>query len=430
MSIAKPIGAISNYLSQVMAGKFYQKIKEQSKQILEHLPESATYIAKRFDESMKLITPGLLFEELGLEYIGPVNGHDLNALIEAYTVAKILKKPVIIHTQTTKGKGYKIAEGSYEHWHGVSKFDIDSGEPINKGGAKNATKMFSEALLKVAKVDDKIVGVTAAMPGGTGIKDLMETYPDRFWDVAIAEQHAVTSMCAMAKEGFKPFIAIYSTFLQRAYDQIIHDACIMNLPVVFAVDRAGIVGEDGETHQGTFDISFLRAIPNMTLFAPRDEATLHCAVEFAAQYNSTCSFRYPRGAFLKSDYEAKPFELGKSQLLKNGQSDKLFIGYGNGVGRACETEKLVDEDIAILDLIFVKPLDINMLQDLSTKYKKWYVFSDSAKMGGVASAIQELGIKNIEIITFEYEDKFVLHGNTKLVEEAMDLLPKQLATKI
>lgn len=430
MSIAKPIGAISNYLSQVMAGKFYQKIKEQSKHILEHLPESATYLAKRFDESMKLITPGLLFEELGLEYIGPVNGHDMSAIIEAFTIAKDIKKPVIIHMQTTKGKGYKIAEGSYEHWHGVGKFDINSGEPINKDGAKNATKIFSEALLNLAKRNKKVVGVTAAMPSGTGINVLIETYPERFWDVAIAEQHAVTSMAAMAKEGFKPFIAIYSTFLQRAFDQVIHDVCIMNLPVVFAIDRAGIVGEDGETHQGTFDISYLRTIPNMTIFAPRDEKTLHLAVDFAGKFNSPCAFRYPRGAFLKSNFEAKPYELGKSQLLKSGKSDKLLIGYGNGVGKACESEKLVDEDIAILDLMFVKPLDTKTLQELSRKYKKWYIFSDSAKIGGVASAIAGLGINDIEIVSFEYEDKFVPHGNTQEVEESMGLLPEQLAKKI
>ncbi len=430
MSIAKPIGAISNYLSQVMAGRFYQKMKTKTAQVLEHLPESATYIAKRFDESLKLITPGLLFEELGLEYIGPTNGHNLEDLIESFTIAKNMKKPVIIHAQTTKGKGYEIAEGYFEHWHGVSKFDIDTGEAIAKNGAKNATTMFGESLLKLALEKENIVGVTAAMPSGTGIKIPMEALPERFWDVAIAEQHAVTSMCAMAKEGFKPFVAIYSTFLQRAYDQVIHDACIMELPVVFAVDRAGIVGEDGETHQGTFDISFLRAIPNMTLFAPRDERSMTYAIEFAYKMQTPCSFRYPRGTFLTCKHESKPFELGKSQLLKDGDSDILLIGYGNGVGRACETAKLLDIDVAILDLIFVKPLDINKLQSLSKKYKNWFIFSDSSKMGGVGSAIQELGIEGITITTFEYEDKFTVHGNTKLVEESMGLLPEQLATKI
>ncbi len=435
MSIAKPIGAISNYLSQVMAGNFYQKLKKQTKQILEHLPEGATYIAKRFDESMKLITPGLLFEELGLEYIGPVNGHDLEALIEAYTLAKNMKRPVIIHTQTTKGKGYEIAEGYYEHWHGVSKFDIDTGEPLNKNGAKNATKMFSEALLALAKEDTKVVGVTAAMPSGTGIKELMSAYPERFWDVAIAEQHAVTSMCAMAKEGFKPFIAIYSTFLQRAYDQVIHDACIMALPVVFAIDRAGIVGEDGETHQGAFDISYLRAIPNMTLFAPRDEASMHHAVRFAHRMQTPCAFRYPRGAFVQTPYKSKPMEHGKADLLHEADSEILLIGYGAGVGRAFETMKLLDQKVALLDLVFVKPLDTKLLTQLAQKYSRWYVFSDSAKMGGVGSALCEFLAENnlhesVEVVSFEYEDDFITHGNTRLVEESLGLLPEQLAKKI
>ncbi len=434
MSIAKPIGAISNYLSQVMAGRLYQRVKKKTSQVLESFPESATYLAKKFDESLKLITPGILFQELGLEYIGPTNGHDIEALIESFTLAYEMKKPVIIHVQTTKGKGYEIAEGYYEHWHGVSKFDIDTGEPISKGCDKNATKIFGEALLKLAKKDEKIVGVTAAMPSGTGIKDLIEAYPERFWDVAIAEQHAVTSMCAMAKEGFKPFVAIYSTFLQRAYDQIIHDACIMNLPIVFAIDRAGIVGEDGETHQGTFDISYLRAIPNMTLFAPRDKDSMYHCLEFAHKMKTTCALRYPRGSFTQTEYKSKPLTLGVSDLLKNGDSDILFIGYGNGVGRAYETMQLLYEDIALLDLVFVKPLDETMLKELSKKYKKWFVFSDSAKIGGVGSAIGEFLMENrlndIELISFEYEDKFVVHGNTKLVEESMGLLPSQLVKRV
>ncbi len=434
MSIAKPIGAISNYLSQVMAGKFYQKLKTQTKQILEHLPEGASYIAKRFDESMKLITPGIIFEELGLEYIGPVDGHDLQALIEAYSIAKEMKKPIIIHTQTTKGKGYKIAEGYYEHWHGVSKFDIDTGEPIEKNGDKNATKIFSEALLDIAKKDEKVVGVTAAMPSGTGIKDLMLEFPERFWDVGIAEQHAVTSMCAMAKEGFKPFVAIYSTFLQRAYDQVIHDACIMSLPIVFAIDRAGIVGEDGETHQGAFDISYLRTVPNLTIFAPRDDKSLRECVEFARQMKTPCAFRYPRGSFKPLPYKCKNIQYAKANLLHEGESEILLIGYGAGVARAYETMKLLDEDAGLLDLVFVKPLDEKMLIKLATIYSKWFVFSDSAKMGGVASAICEFlsanNISDIKLTTFEYKDDFIPHGNTKLVEESMGLLPEQLAQKI
>jgi 1-deoxy-D-xylulose-5-phosphate synthase len=278
-----------------------------------------------------------------------------------------------------------------------------------------------------------VVGVTAAMPSGTGIDKLMKEFPTRFWDVAIAEQHAVTSMAAMAKEGFKPFITIYSTFLQRGFDQIIHDVCLMNLPVVFAIDRAGIVGNDGETHQGAFDISYLRFIPNMILCAPRDNETLKYALDFAYGAQGPCAIRYPRGAFGELEFKSTPFELGRAELLKEGSSNKLFIAYGAGVTRAYETEKLHEEDIAILDLRFVKPLDEETLRELSKKYSKWYVFSDSQKQGGVGSAILEFLNKEklfVDVTSFEYEDDFIPHGDTKKVEESLFLNPSQLVEKI
>lgn len=435
MSIAKPIGAISRVLSSAMASRAYQKFKKATENVVESFGDSAKYLAKRFEESLKLVTPGILFEEMGIDYIGPVNGHDIKKLIEIFQLAKNLKKPVIVHAQTIKGKGYEIAEGKEEKWHGVGPFNIQNGESLKKSSNKSATQIFTQNLLRIAKDDPKVVGVTAAMPSGTGLSKLIETFPDRFWDVAIAEQHAVTSMAAMAKEGFKPFVTIYSTFLQRAYDQVIHDVCLMNLPVVFACDRAGIVGEDGETHQGAFDISFLRAIPNMTLFAPRDEKSFEQAMNFAHKFKSPCSIRYPRGAFLDSgEFDSTPFELGKSQLLLNGDSEVLLIGYGNGVGRAYQTSTYLDIDVALLDLRFVKPLDTDMLKKLSKIYKKWFVFSDSAKAGGVGSAILEFlnkeQILDIELVSFEYDDKFITHGNTKLVEESLGLLPIQLANSI
>jgi 1-deoxy-D-xylulose-5-phosphate synthase len=435
MSISKPIGAISRMLSSAMASPFYQTFKKHTENFVDNFGEGARYIAKRMEESLKLITPGIMFEEMGIDYIGPVDGHNLTSLIEILQKAKELKKPVIVHVQTIKGKGYEIAEGQEEKWHGVGPFDIDSGNEAKKSTKKSATQIYAEALLHLAKHNEKIVGATAAMPSGTGLNELMEVYPDRFWDVAIAEQHAVTSMAALAKEGFKPFCTIYSTFLQRGYDQIIHDTCLMNLPVVFALDRAGIVGEDGETHQGAFDISFLRAIPNMTLFAPRDEKSFHQAMAFAAEYPYPCSLRYPRGSFTETDLpESLPFKLAKSQLLRSSSTDVLLIGYGNGVGRAYETAKYLNFEVSILDLRFVKPLDEEMLHDMSAKYKKWFVFSDSAKMGGVGSAILEFlskeKIMHVEVVSFEYEDKFITHGKTKEVEESLGLLPVQLAKKI
>ncbi|MGB5966430.1 MAG: 1-deoxy-D-xylulose-5-phosphate synthase [Sulfurimonadaceae bacterium] len=435
MSIAKPIGALSRMLTSTMAGPFYQKFKKRTEAFVDNFGESAHYLAKRFEESFKLITPGILFEELGIEYIGPIDGHDLKALIDTFEIAKSMGKPVIIHVQTVKGKGYKIAEGQHEKWHGVGPFDRESGSSAPKSGAKAATQIYTEAMLALCEKNAKVVGVTAAMPGGTGLTALMEKYPDRFWDAAIAEQHAVTSMGALAVEGFKPFCTIYSTFMQRGYDQVIHDVCLMDLPVVFAMDRAGTVGEDGETHQGAFDVSFMRAIPNMRLCAPRDEKSFHHSIEFASTYDHPLSLRYPRGAFLDADLpESTPFEEGKAQLLKESDEDILFIGYGNGVGRAAQTRELMEEDIALLDLRFVKPLDEAMLKTLAKKHKKWFVFSDSAKMGGVGSAILEFladaKILNIELTSFEYEDEFITHGNTKLVEESLGLLPEQLAKRV
>ncbi len=436
MSIASPIGALSRMLSQTMASPFYQKFKNITKDVLENLPKSATYMAKRFEESFQLITPGILFEELGLEYIGPINGHNISSLVDTLKLAKNMSRPVIIHVQTTKGKGYEIAEGagsSKEHWHGVSAFDINTGSSNKKSAPKASTAIFSETLVDLADKDEKVVGVTAAMPSGTGMSAVIEKYPERFWDVAIAEQHAVTSMGALAKEGFKPFCAIYSTFLQRGYDQVIHDVCLMNLGVAFAIDRAGIVGEDGETHQGVFDISFLRAIPNMTIFAPSSNKSMVEAMKFAKDFPTPCAFRYPRGAFSFNEEDTTPFELGKSNTIQKGE-DILFIGYGNGVGRAIETAKLIDYTPTILDLRFVKPLDRERLIELSKSHKRWFVFSDSAKIGGVGSAILELlceeNIRDIDLTSFEYKDEFITHGNTALIEESLGILPEQLALKV
>lgn len=434
MSISQPIGAVSKYLSKALAGEVFQGIKKRIDRAIAK-SESVTYLAKRFEESLKLITPGILFEELGLDYIGPIDGHNIEELISTLKIAKRLKHPVIVHTQTTKGKGYEIAEGKYEHWHGVGPFDIKSGEFRKSTQKRSPTKVFSETLLELADSDEKIVGVTAAMPSGTGVDKLIEKYPDRFWDVAIAEQHAVTSMAALAKEGFKPFVVIYSTFLQRAYDQIIHDVAIQELPVKFAIDRAGVVGEDGETHQGVFDVAFFRIIPNIVMFAPRDNATLKEAVRFAAKCNKPCAFRYPRNSFLETtELPSTPFELGKSELLKEGE-DMLFIGYGNGVNRAWATDIKGRFNAAVLDLRFLVPLDRDMLLELASRYKRWFVFSDNVKAGGVASALREFFDSNSfqtvpTIRSLEFPDIFITHGATKEVEQSIGQDIDSLVKKI
>ncbi|EFU71652.1 1-deoxy-D-xylulose-5-phosphate synthase [Campylobacter upsaliensis JV21] len=436
MSISKPIGAISKYLSQAMATQFYQKFKKRVEKMLDFLPDSATYMAKRFEEGFKLITPGLLFEELGLEYIGPVDGHNINEMINALKQAKMMQKPCIIHAQTIKGKGYMLAEGKHAKWHGVGAFDIHSGESLKKSNSKSsATEIFSQNLLHLAQKYENIVGVTAAMPSGTGLDLLIEAYPERFWDVAIAEQHAVTSMAAMAKEGFKPFIAIYSTFLQRAYDQVIHDCAIMNLNVVFAMDRAGIVGEDGETHQGVFDVSFLSAVPNLTLIAPRDSKMMEKCMEYAYFHQGPLAFRYPRGSFiLEEEFAPCKLSLAKSQWLIKNTSEVAFLGFGQGVGKAWKVLQNLGNDFAnLIDLIFIKPLDELLLKELASQTKIWFVFSENVKIGGVASLLREFVGQydlNAKIVSFEYEDAFITHGNLNEVEVSLNLDVKKLSQKI
>ncbi|MCV3429941.1 1-deoxyxylulose-5-phosphate synthase [Campylobacter lari] len=437
MSISRPIGAISKYLSQAMATQFYQKFKKRIENLLEYFPQGASYMAKRFEEGLRLITPGLLFEELGLEYIGPIDGHNLNEVINALNQAKAMNKPCVVHAQTIKGKGYALAEGKNAKWHGVGAFDRSSGESLKANvSKKSATEIFSNTLLNLAQKYENIVGVTAAMPSGTGLDKLMEKYPERFWDVAIAEQHAVTSMAAMAKEGFKPFIAIYSTFMQRAYDQVIHDCAIMNLNVVIAMDRAGIVGEDGETHQGVFDISFLSAIPNVTLVAPRDEAMMEKIMEYAYFHQGVFAFRYPRGNFLlDDDFNPCEIKLAKAQILSKTQSDKVFLGFGQGVAKAkLVLDKLGLDYASLIDLIFAKPLDEELLKELAKDTKAWFVFSDSAKIGGVGSLIanflQKEKLCHIKLVSFEFEDQFITHGKTNEVEKFLELDIDSLCKKI
>ena len=438
MSISKPIGAFSKYLSQAMAGETYQKFKSHVRELLSHAPQSATYMAKRFENSLKLIIPGMYFEELGLEYIGPVDGHNLADLISALKTAKSARKPVVVHAQTIKGKGYDKAEGYLESWHGVGPFDIQSGEFKKKSAAKSATQIYAEALLNLAAKHENVVGVTAAMPSGTGMDKLIEKFPHRFWDVAIAEPHALSSMAAMAREGFKPYVTIYSTFMQRAFDQIVHDAAIMNLSLVLAMDRAGIVGEDGETHEGVFDVSFLNAIPNVSMCAPRDEASFKRIIEYSYAHEGVLAIRYPRGSFiLDCEIDTPAVELAKSVFLKRSDSAHVaLIGYGNGAGRAYKTAEALEGQIEadVVDLVFAKPLDAEFLRSLARKDKIWYVFSDNAKKGGVgeilSAFLQENEISDVKIVSFEFADIFLPHGKTADVECSLGLDIQTLTERI
>ena len=479
MSISKPIGAMSKYLSTATAGRVYQGMREKIKGLLSKMPDSATFMAKRFEESLKLITPGILFEELGLSYIGPIDGHNIAELISIFQKARDLKKPVLIHTQTIKGYGYQIAQGRYEKWHSVSPFDINTGLPLKPPSASNPTKIFAKKLLDLAQKDEKIIGVTAAMPSGTGLDLLMDNLPNRFFDVAIAEAHATTSMAAMAKEGFKPFVVIYSTFLQRAFDSIIHDVSIMNLPVRFALDRAGIVGEDGETHQGIFDISYLSLIPNMTIFAPRDDRSLELAVAFASEFDkSPCAFRYPRGSFLlkNNTFKNKPFRFKKAEILfeppqnrhsegdspknpknsslrgseaaetrvasatrphlqiQNNKSPKIaFFAFGNGVGRAHLVNEILGFVAILVDLRFAKPLDTATILQVAKRVDKIYIFSDGVKKGGIGEKIALLLNENgvfVSVKSFEFDDAFIPQGKTAEIEDILGISPKKIANAI
>lgn len=454
MSIAKPVGALSKYISHAMAGSWYQSFKARINELLKYAPDSAAYMAKRLEEGIRLITPGMLFEELGLEYIGPIDGHDIGEIISTLRTAKAMKKPVIVHAQTLKGKGYAPAEGKFEKWHGVSPFEIEGQEkkasdnnettnnddekksriPSANESLKTATQIFSDTLLSLAKNNEKITGITAAMPSGTGIDALLKEYPQRFWDVAIAEQHAVTQAGALAKEGFRPYVAIYSTFLQRAYDQIIHDVCILDLPVVFCIDRAGIVGEDGATHQGAFDISFLSALPNIELAAPTCEADFKALLSWSQSTAHPLALRYPRGKFICDELgiDACEFKPYKASFVKTTQSDLLFIGYGNAVGKACEVAQILD-GANVVNLGFVKPLDKEFLLKLSVSFKTWYIFSESTKKGGVGEILSSFINENdlgVKIISFEYEDAFIPHGKKGLVEASLGLDASSIAEKI
>ncbi|MFW6308209.1 MAG: 1-deoxy-D-xylulose-5-phosphate synthase, partial [Campylobacterales bacterium] len=429
MSISHPIGAISKYLSKVIAGEMFQGLKKKIDRVLSG-SESASYLAKRFEESLKLITPGLLFEELGIDYIGPIDGNCIEDVVDTLRIAKKMNLPVIVHAQTTKGKGYEKAEGKLEHWHGVGPFDVKSGEFVKKSSTHNPTKTFAKKLLTLADNDEKIVGVTAAMPSGTGMDLLIKNHPDRFWDVAIAEQHAVTSMASLAKEGFKPFVAIYSTFLQRALDQIVHDVALQKLPVKFAIDRAGIVGEDGETHQGIYDISYLSMIPNIEILSPVNGTELHAMIKYSLEAKSPVAIRYPKGDAGECDFNSDlQIIKGQSTITKQYGDEVVIFSFGPLHNNAkLAVEKLRDQGsfATLVNLRFAKPLDEKSIIELSQRADRIYTLEDHALIGGVGSQITQLLNKHQiykPVFNFAYPDQFVHQGSVKEIykEYGMDV---------
>ncbi|MBW1840824.1 MAG: 1-deoxy-D-xylulose-5-phosphate synthase [Deltaproteobacteria bacterium] len=423
MSIAPNVGAISSLLSRTFSAKYMQDFKKDLKDFLKSLPRIGTDIyrlAKRSKESFKtFITPGMLFEAFNFEYFGPINGHKLDHLIDIMNNIKTLREPVLLHVTTKKGKGYPPAERNPVYFHGVGCFEVKTG---NSAGAScpvpSYTEVFGETLVKLAEDDDKIVAVTAAMPEGTGLAKFANSYPNRFFDVGIAEQHGVTFAAGLATEGYKPVVAIYSTFLQRAYDQILHDVCIEALPVTFAIDRGGIVGDDGPTHNGLFDLSYLRSLPNMTVMAPSDENELCRMIATALAHNGPVAFRYPRGTGtgVKIEYPLLPLPVGKGEVLKEGD-DILILAIGRSVGEALSAHAtLAKEDISatIINCRFVKPLDTELIVSYSSKIPRIITVEEHVLQGGFGSAVLEClideGLTDFRLKRIGIPDTFVEHG--------------------
>jgi len=433
MSISPNVGALAAYLSKVTTGTKYMKFRKDVEALLASIPKIGSQLVKKVkqvEEALKsLIVPGILFEELGFKYVGPIDGHNINHLIETLKNVKKLEGPVLVHVITMKGKGYHHAEDDPSAFHGVAPFDIVSGEFDGNGGAVSYTQIFSETLIKIAEKDKRVVAVTAAMAEGTGLCTFREKFPERFYDVGIAEQHAVTFAAGLASQGMKPVVAIYSTFLQRAYDQIIHDTCIPHLPVVFAVDRAGIVGADGVTHQGTLDISYLRLIPGITLMAPKDENELQHMLFTAFTINGPVVLRYPRSVCegVAMDEELKLIPVGKAEIMTEGD-DILIIAAGNMVHPAlCAGEKLKKEGISstVLNLRFIKPLDSETILKLAGKITTILTVEENTIPGGMGSAIIEMlagnEVKNLKIKLMGIPDEFVPHGSQKQLRERYGL---------
>lgn len=440
MSISQNIGGMSNYLSKLRTEPAYFKLKEEIESLLNKLPvlgKPMFKVVERLRDSLKyLLVPGVLFEELGFKYFGPINGHNIGNLEEVLARAKAYKgHPVLIHVVTTKGKGYRNAERKPEKFHGINPFFIENGELKNKSSKKSYSDIFGECLVRLAEADDKIVAVSAAMPDGTGLSKFAFKFKKRFFDVGIAEQHAVTFSAGLAAGGLKPVFAVYSTFLQRAYDQILHDVCMQNLPVVFAIDRAGIVGSDGETHQGVFDISYLRHIPNLSIMSPKDGRELEDMLALALQLGSPAALRYPRGTEKSFDVEHLPVEYGKSEVLLEGE-DGVIIAEGAMVATAYDVCKKLKEEglqFSLVNLRFIKPLDSELLLELAQKHEKLYTVEDNVRFGGMGSSIQEFysekGI-NTFVKIFAHGDNFIPHGEVNELYRLEQLDAKSIAAQI
>ncbi|WP_374553140.1 1-deoxy-D-xylulose-5-phosphate synthase [Aquitalea pelogenes] len=415
MSISPNVGALNNYLAKLMSGRFYAAMREGSSKVLGMAPPLKE-IASKVEEHVKgFFTPGTLFEEFGFNYIGPIDGHDLDVLVDTLKNIRSLKGPQFLHIVTKKGHGYKLAENDPVKYHGVTKFDPANGLAGGKSGGKpQYTQVFGDWICDMAKLDKRLVGITPAMREGSGLVRFEKEHPDRYFDVAIAEQHAVTFAAGLACDGAKPVVAIYSTFLQRGYDQLIHDVALQNLPVLFAIDRAGLVGADGPTHAGAFDISFLRCIPNMTVLAPSDENECRQLLYTAFCMDSPTAVRYPRGVGpgVEIQQEMTALPLGKGVLRRSGKGKVAILAFGSMVTPALAAAEALDASVA--DMRFVKPLDTGLIRQLAEQHEYIVTVEENVVMGGAGSgcleAMQAMGIVKPALL-LGLPDDYVEHGD-------------------
>jgi 1-deoxy-D-xylulose-5-phosphate synthase len=436
MSISRNVGALSVCLNRIITGSFYNRLKGEIEHFVKTIPgigEAVFKLGKRFDEYLKgFITPGMLFGELGFKYVGPIHGHNMHQLVETFrNVRDNIDRPTLIHVVTRKGKGYKQAEQDATMYHGASPFCIDTGQFVKQESAiPSYTEIFGEALVKLAQGNDRVVAITAAMCSGTGLEQFAAQFPQRFYDVGIAEQHAVTFAAGMATQGFRPVAAIYSSFLQRAYDQVFHDVCLQNLPVTFALDRAGLVGSDGPTHHGVFDFSYLRHLPKMVIMAPKDENELQHMLKTALEYPGPTALRYPRGSGLGVFIDTAPraLPIGKAELLREG-NDLAILAIGTMVQPAIEAAKNLQEDeqisATVVNARFVKPLDAELILDIAQKIKKIITVEENAIQGGFGSAVLEFlqaaGVDAVVVRCLGLPDQFVEHGTQNELRRAYGL---------
>jgi len=423
MSISPNVGAMSSYLNRIMTGQHVTKLRTTIQNMMKTIPGIGTQMIKftrQAEECLKgLIVPGVLFEEMGFEYVGPLDGHRLDHLIKNFQNIKELKKPILVHVITKKGKGYAFAEKEPSRFHGLGPFDIETGNPVVRSDAHPSyTKIFGQTAVKLAKQNDRIVAITAAMPSGTGLDLFAEAVPERFYDVGIAEQHGVTFAAGLAVEGIVPIVAIYSTFLQRAYDQVLHDVCLQKLPVVLALDRGGIAGDDGPTHQGLFDFSYLRSIPHIIVMACKDENELQHMLKTAVECGRPVAIRYPRGEGCGVPLDPEPtcLEVGKAEILREGK-DVAIIAVGSTVHpsmEAAEELKKKGIDAAVVNSRFVKPLDRELLCRVASSVKKILTVEENVLMGGFGSAVLELfedeGLYDVRVKRLGIPDEFVEQG--------------------